>query len=122
MTAFRHILFPIDFSNRSDSVRPFVKSFAQRFQSKITLMHVIHIPTGWYGGADGGYPILFDLPAMAAAAKKQLADFFAPAPSPGVVVKTGDPAHEITAFASENQVDLIMLPTHGYGKFRSLML
>lgn len=32
------------------------------------------------------------------------------------------PATEIAAFAQQNGVDLIAMPTHGYGKFRSLLL
>ena len=34
----------------------------------------------------------------------------------------GDPAQMITRFAHANGVDLIMMPTHGYGPFRSLLL
>jgi hypothetical protein len=47
---FHHILFPIDFSKRCNQATPFVKAFANRYRAKVTLMHVIHIPTGWYGG------------------------------------------------------------------------
>jgi nucleotide-binding universal stress UspA family protein len=38
------------------------------------------------------------------------------------IVRLGDPAPEIVHFAELNQVDLIMMPTHGYGKFRNLLL
>jgi hypothetical protein len=34
MPAFKHILFPVDFSDRCDAVRPLVKSVAQRFRSE----------------------------------------------------------------------------------------
>jgi nucleotide-binding universal stress UspA family protein len=34
----------------------------------------------------------------------------------------GDPAFEIVDYAGKNGVDLIMMPTHGYGKFRSMLL
>jgi hypothetical protein len=34
----------------------------------------------------------------------------------------GDPASIITEYAARNRVDLIMMPTHGYGTFRSLLL
>ncbi len=34
----------------------------------------------------------------------------------------GDPAQVITAFAHTQGVDLIMMPTHGYGPFRRLLL
>ena len=123
MARFNHILFPLDFSDRCRAVRPFVKSIAEEFHSKLTLMHVVQIPTAWYGGIDGGYPVLCDVPAMEEAAKKELHAFFEPSHMMvDAITKVGDPAHEITQFAELNQVDLIMMPTHGYGKFRNLLL
>jgi nucleotide-binding universal stress UspA family protein len=38
------------------------------------------------------------------------------------VADSGDPAFTIVDFAHNNGVDLIMMPTHGYGRFRSLLL
>jgi nucleotide-binding universal stress UspA family protein len=35
---------------------------------------------------------------------------------------SGDPAEEIIEFAHQNQTGLIMMPTHGYGPFRALLL
>jgi nucleotide-binding universal stress UspA family protein len=34
----------------------------------------------------------------------------------------GDPARAITNFVAANKVDLVMMPTHGYGPFRQLLL
>jgi nucleotide-binding universal stress UspA family protein len=122
--AFKHILFPVDFSDRCDAVRPLVKSVAQRFRSKLTLMHVIQTPVGWYDGIEAPYPIMFDVPSMLEEGRRQL-EAFLEAPTPaGItkVVEQGDPATQITAYAKQNDVDLIMMPTHGYGKFRSLLL
>jgi hypothetical protein len=50
MPGFHHILFPIDFSDRCRAVGPFVNSLAERFDARLTLMHVVQIPAGWYGG------------------------------------------------------------------------
>ena len=38
------------------------------------------------------------------------------------VTASGDPAWKITEFAHSNAVDLIMMPTHGGGLFRSLLI
>lgn len=123
MPAFHHILFPVDFSDRCRAVRPFVTSIAEQFHARLTLIHVVQIPTAWYGGMDGGYPILFDEAAMKNAAMNELNTFLeAPDRGEGKIVKLGDPAPEIVHFAEQNQVDLIMIPTHGYGKFRNLLL
>ncbi len=61
---FHHILFPVDFSERCSAVQPFVKSFARKFNAKITLMHTLGIQRGFYGGVDASYPIVVDWDAM----------------------------------------------------------
>ena len=38
------------------------------------------------------------------------------------VLRSGEPSEEIVRFAQEQSVDLIMMPTHGYGRLRSLLL
>src|SRR5271165_5215727 len=119
MPAFRHILFPIDFSSRSEAALPIVIYWAQRFQSKVTLFHTVQIPVSAYGGPDA-YPVILDAQAMEANGRERLekVDF----PGAQRLVKIGDPAFEIVEYAEKNGVDLIMMPTHGYGRFRSLLL
>jgi len=121
MPRFQHILFPVDFSDRCIAVRPFVRSIAQRFHSRLTILNVVHIPTVCYGGLDAGFPMMIDIPEMQRAAKNELHTVFEDDLAEKVVT-VGDPALEITHFADQNQIDLIMMPTHGYGKFRSLLL
>jgi len=119
MHTFGHILFPVDFSDRCQAARPFVASWARRFNAKVTLLHAIQIPISAYGGPDG-YPIIVDVPSIEATAKKRLARFEMDATER--VVTIGDPAYEIIQYAAKNAVDLIAIPTHGYGPFRSLLL
>jgi nucleotide-binding universal stress UspA family protein len=121
MPAFRHILFPVDFSERSKAVCTYVKSFAEQFHAKLTLMNVVQIPPGMPGGIDPSYPVMFDFPAIEPQVREVLKDY-CDAPDVERVVKLGDPAIDIADYAGGNGVDLIMLPTHGYGKFRSLLL
>jgi nucleotide-binding universal stress UspA family protein len=42
--------------------------------------------------------------------------------SPARVTAVGDPAVKIAEFTRDNAVDLVMLPTHGHGLFRGLLL
>lgn len=125
---FHHILFPIDFSERCKEAVPFVKAFADRYRAKVTLMHVVQIPTGWYGGMEAAYPVMFDVPEMEKEARQELIKFYlGPTDSEPVadlveVVAHGDPSAEIVQYAEHAGVDLIMMPTHGYGKFRRLLL
>jgi nucleotide-binding universal stress UspA family protein len=125
---FHHILFPVDFSERCKQALPFVKALAKRYSAKVTLMHVIQIPTGWYGGADAAYPITFDVYAMEDDARQELVKFYVepngsePQNNVAETVAHGEPAQAIVQYAEQNGVDLIMIPTHGYGKFRQFLV
>jgi nucleotide-binding universal stress UspA family protein len=126
MACFEHILFPMDFSERCRAVQPFVKSLARKFNSRLTLLHTLGVPRGFYGGVDASYPIVVDWDAMKGDAVEQMkrlldADGSFPQPVEAVAV-TGDAAAEIVDFTIANDVDLIMMPTHGYGPFRTMLL
>ena len=71
MPRFQHILFPVDFSKRCQAAKPFVASMIQRFDAKLTLLHVINMPIGWYGGIDSPYPVMFDIPALLKDGRKE---------------------------------------------------
>ena len=126
MARFHHVLFPVDFSERCRAVRPFVSSLAEKFNAKITLLHTMGVPRGFYGGVDASYPIVVDWDAMKSDAVAQLQGFLDPAQSPHEQIEAfavvGEPAAEIVDFTVANDVDLIMMPTHGYGPFRTMLL
>lgn len=126
MASFHHILFPVDFSDRCRAVTPFVKSLAQKFNAKITLMHTLGVPRGFYGGVDASYPIVVDWDAMKNDAVEQMTKLIETDGSftqeVRAVAVTGEPAAEIVDFTLANKVDLIMMPTHGYGPFRTMLL
>src|SRR6266853_4006626 len=42
MISIKHIVFPVDFSDRSNAAVPFVKEMARRHDAKITLLAVAH--------------------------------------------------------------------------------
>jgi nucleotide-binding universal stress UspA family protein len=126
MTGFHHILFPVDFSDRCRAVRPFVTSLAQKFNAKITLLHTLGVPRGFYGGVDASYPIAVDWDAMKDDTIEQLQIFLDTEegfqPEVCAVAVVGDAAAEIVDYTVAHGVDLIMMPTHGYGRFRSMLL
>jgi nucleotide-binding universal stress UspA family protein len=118
---FKHILFPVDLSKRGEAAVPVVTAWAHHFNAKVTLLHTVQVPIMSYGGPDG-YPIVIDIPKIEASAKARLERFKIDVPEVNRVIKTGDPAFETVEYAGKNDVDLIMMPTHGYGTFRSLLL
>jgi nucleotide-binding universal stress UspA family protein len=125
MTTFKHILFPVDFSDRCRAIRPSVLAMAHQFNARITLLHTIQIPAAWYGGIEGLYYDAFNNPAIQEDVRRKL-DMFFDSPDTSIVIESvvrqGDPADCITSFSAKHDVDLIMMPTHGYGVFRSLLL
>ena len=120
MPQFRHILFPVDFSDRSKALCPYVKALVEQFKAKLSLLHVVGMPVETFGGIDRSFPVVFDFAAMEPHLRERLAEFIdCPAE---IAVEEGDPAINTAEYAREHGVDLIMMPTHGYGKFRSLLL
>ncbi len=125
MPAFQRILFPVDFSDRSRAAAPFILSLAQRYGSRVDLLHVVQPPPPMYAGMNTVYPDAFDIEGVAGDLRNDLQKF-ADAELPKVqvtcAVETGDPAGTITEYADKNSIDLIAMPTHGYGTFRRLLL
>ncbi len=123
MLNIHHILFPIDFSERCCGAVPFVESMANRYRARITLLSVGQ-PFLFAAMGDPGGPVVDPeelLRELKARLDSSLAQDFA-----GLrverVAELGDPAQVITDVAHTHGVDLIMMPTHGYGPFRSLLL
>ena len=121
MPNIKHILFPIDFSDRCNTGVPFVAEMARRNGAKVTLISVAH--PYFVGGFEAG-PVIE--PKMILDDLKEQLDNTFTSDLAGLTVDRvamlGDPAREITDFVAANKVDLVMMPTHGYGPFRQLLL
>jgi len=120
------ILFPVDFSEQSRNSAPFVKAMAARLQSEVILLNVLEVPPVWYGTGDGGAWLPpFDIDDLREEAGARLKDYLA-AELEGVTVRRvlaeGDAARQIACQAKTNKAALIMMPTHGYGPYRRLLL
>jgi nucleotide-binding universal stress UspA family protein len=124
MPGFKHILFPIDFSDRCCAAVPFVEAMASRYQAKVTLISVAQ-PIYYAGMGDPGGPIVINTETMLSDLRERLDSAltreFAHLEVERVA-ELGDAAQAITRFAHAHAVDLIMMPTHGYGPFRRLLL
>jgi len=123
MLAIKHILFPIDFSQRCCQAAPVVHALASRFGAKITLLSAI--PPIWQLGIGDGAGIPVDMEELRRDLETRLNGTFV-REFEGLTVQriaeVGDPSEVITRFAHAEGVDLIMMPTHGYGPFRTLLL
>jgi nucleotide-binding universal stress UspA family protein len=121
---FDHILFPIDFSESSRLLNEQVEQLAACFGSRITLLHVFEMPALWYGISECSYINLDAFNAIRETTQKLLNDYSIHIPEPRVnrLMLEGNAAGQITAWAKENAVDLIIVATHGYGALEGLLL
>lgn len=123
---FQHILFPVDFSQPCVQVVPWVAEMVKRLGSRLTVLHVWEPPYSWSGEID---PRLLEGPSnyeqLESRAQTALEEFRMAHLVLGtaeMAVRKGDPARSITEYARTTDVDLIMMPTHGYGPFRAALL
>lgn len=120
------ILLPVDFSERCLGATRYAEALAGHFHSEIALLHVLEPIRYEYSTLEFGGVILNDfLVNRAAQARKQL-DTFLEEELKNVrvnrVLLEGDPARKIVEYAHNQQMKLIVLPTHGYGPFRRFIL
>jgi len=127
MLPFAKILLPVDFSERSPGAVRYARVLACRYKSELTLLHVLEPPHYELSGLEigGGAALTQFYNNRAAQAKEDLegflADELAGLPLRRVVLE-GDTAQRIVEHAHNEGVNLIVMPTHGYGPFRRFIL
>lgn len=124
MNNYKHILLAVDFFEQSDAVVDRAKNLAQVYQSKLSIVHVVDsLPISDAGyGAD--VPFNLDLTAeLMDEAKKRLADLAKKLliPEDCQWLEMGSPKSQIVRVAEENQVDLIVVGSHGRHGFALLL-
>ena len=127
MPQVRKILFPVDFSERSTAAAAHVVRMAEHFDTSVILLNVFGPPPVWYGNlATAELQAWVDTEELIQE-RQQTLDAYLRSDLRNVkyverVVERGDPAGKITDYARQEGVDLIMMPTHGYGPFRRFLL
>ena len=122
---FGKILFPVDFSPRCRLAASYMAGIAEKFNSKVTLLHAIGAYDGFSGADMDGYAYVQWQDWMRKKCETDIADFGRPCLDRFVtdrVVEDGEAGDVITGYAADNKFDLIMMPTHGHGMFRELLL
>ena len=112
MLTLKRILFPTDFSDRTRHAAAYVEAMASHFGSEVILLHVVQPPT-------------YNTP-LEDALGSRWESFDRIFTERGVSLKRltehGEPAERIVECARANGVDLIMIPTHGLGVYRRLII
>lgn len=114
MTIYKHILVPIDLSNESDKLIERALQLAEKEGAAVSLLHVIEQPPA-YGGNFGGLELSGVQDEMQGQASEQLAETAAKhgIPSERCHLEHGVPKMSIHEFADHNDVDLVVIGSHG---------
>ena len=118
---FERILFPVDFSKQCDQVAPCVAAMQQAMGGSLVLLNsidfdwvVLNSPGEWQD---------FGILRKAAGERLKLfaATYFAGS-HPDLIQDEGEPGAAISRCVEARRIDLVMMPTHGYGMFRRALL
>ena len=122
MFSISKMLLPIDFSARSGAVADAATAIAERFDSEITLLHVL-APHVQPLAISGQRMVMREFVREEVEAKmNEFRCFERRHVAVRRELREGDPARTIVDYADSENIDLIMMPTHGYGPFRRLLL
>ena len=117
MKEFKKILFPVDLSESSPKIVPFVTTMAQKFESEIHLLFVARV-FEYFSGIYVPHPSISRFEGeILEGAKKRLKEFteeyFSDFPGTGAEVVAGDISEEILKATGSNGIDLLIMGTHG---------
>jgi nucleotide-binding universal stress UspA family protein len=117
MVEVKKILFPVDFTENSKKVLPYVKQFAKTFGAHITLLHVVRGPDEFSGFELGSaWWSSFETEVMEGsrtAMERFITDNLSDCKDVDYMILMGDIVEEINKFVAEKGVDLIIMGTHG---------
>jgi nucleotide-binding universal stress UspA family protein len=126
MIDLRRILVPTDFSKFSQNALTYAVAFAEKFGADLYLLHVVQdlalfVPTEVTAAAV--VPPVEKLTAAADTALQRVVD---ETPLQGLTVhrevREGNPFYEIVRFATEADIDLIVMGTHGHTGLAHVLL
>ena len=112
----QHILVPTDFSDYAAHALDYAIEFAKTLQARLTVLYVLHVSTLALGEAP---PAVFDdtLQAMETNARQQTQQALARVLKAGLkgdsLIVEGTPFQAIVETAESQDVDLIVMGTHG---------
>lgn len=118
----KNLLWPSDLSEQANAALPYVQDLADKYGAKVHLLYVaqdLESADHWYGDADR---------RMLESLQERECDFASHflddvckdrlhgCPAFERHIRKGDPAKEIVAFARGNNIDAIVMATHGKGQ------
>src|SRR5215472_4410915 len=114
MFSLKHILFPVDFSDRSRGAASYAEELAAHFDAELILLHVVEPPSYNTSLTDShrvhaeGFDKFFGQQLQRLRVKR--------------LIEHGDAARKIVECAGSHDADLIVIPTQGLGIYRRLII
>jgi len=115
-TDYQHILIAADYSNHSDEICQKAQQLAERYQAKLSICHIVED----FPLTDFAYEPMISVDinmrdALLDAGKKQLSKLAnkLAIPTNQQWVECGSHGHDIVRIADDNNVDLIVVGSHG---------
>jgi nucleotide-binding universal stress UspA family protein len=122
--AFQHILVPIDFGKASDHALTIAMQLGQVLQARLTLLHVVQTPL--MTGPDMGIGIAQYFDDVQLQARQSLAQYAQRVQASGLsceaITELASPFQHIVDYAATQQVDLIVMGTHGHTGLQHMLL
>ena len=127
MITLKSILVPTDFSKQSQSAIRYGIEFAQKFGAKLHVLHVVQDVAIFLPEMGFINPsTVSSIEPILQAAGKSLADFLEPYKHNKIELishcQEGNPLDEIISLATDENIDLIILGTHGHKGLAHLFL
>ena len=116
----KHIVVPVDFSDISFEAVDRALEIVDD-AGTVDIIHVLSIlPAMDVGNLYGGVPDEGRIESVKNSLRERLSDTKYAATT--IHVAIGDPGHEIAEFAKKSSANLIVLPSHGYGFVKHIVL
>ena len=117
MKEFKKILFPLDLSESSEKIVPYVQTMAKRFDSKIYLFFAARV-FDYFTSIYVPHPSINQFEKeIIDGAEKRLYEFvdehFKEFPRTETAVVAGDAAEKIIEYIEDQHIDLVIMGTHG---------
>jgi nucleotide-binding universal stress UspA family protein len=126
MTSPRIILVPTDFSDTANAALDYAKFFAREFDAKLHVVHVLQSPFAYVSAIEGSPELAFLREEMSKDAGRRLHTAVTADERRDFDVRTtamwGIPWSDIVDYAKKNDVDLIVMGTHGRSGIQRMFL
>ena len=123
MLPFRKILFPVDYSESAKRIVPFVYDAAQKHSADLLLVHAYGAEALAETNMRLADPALFDeVRGLQTERLRSYGEKYFGGTKFEPIARLGEAATAIHDVVHSHGADLVMLPTHGYGPVRKMLL